>query len=38
MNIPESKRMIVLNHYINEEGEGEPSDKEEIIAEKYDKK
>ena len=30
--------MLILNHHINEEGEGEPSDKEEIIAEHYDKK
>jgi hypothetical protein len=38
MNIPEYKRMVVLNHYINEEGEGEPSDREEILVENYDKK
>ena len=38
MSIPSEHRVLMVNHYLTESGEGEPSEKEEIIAEHYDKK
>lgn len=36
ISVPSSRRVMLLNHHINQEGEGEPEDKEEIIAENYE--
>ena len=34
--IPETQRIIMSNHVMNPEGEGEPYDSEETIQENYD--
>jgi hypothetical protein len=35
INVPPTKRLIMLNHHINPEGEGEPYDRDEVIKEAY---
>jgi len=37
-SIPSEKRIYYLNHYISQDGEGQPFEKEETIEEHYDEK
>lgn len=35
ISVPNTKRVFMINHHVNPEGEGEPSNREEIIKEAY---